>query len=130
MPLLQEGADGQSGTLDIGSATLSATGSLSLLGSTDWTGASGELAVNPNGSLVFVSGTSGSIRVNATNPSSLTTASLPSGAGVAVDRTTGRYALANAGALVGRQDGEEDAMLRQEVEVVRQAVATAVAGRR
>ncbi len=68
-----------------------------LLGSTTVTGQA--MAVNPNGSLVYVSTGFGPglslVRVNASNPQAMTQVSLPNGGEVGVDPTTGRYATTN-----------------------------------
>ena len=62
-------------------------------------GGVGGFAVNPNGSQVYISegmgGSSGLIRVNASNPAAMTSQSLAYGGGVAVDVVTGRYATTN-----------------------------------
>src|SRR5262249_34021141 len=85
------------------SATFRVT-TLPLLGSTDWTGPSGgDMAVNPNGSLVFIAGgmnESGLVRVNAANPQAMTQTSLSNGGGVAVDAASGRYATTGGGTLL------------------------------
>ena len=62
-------------------------------------GGVGGFAVNPNGNQVYISegmgGSSGLIRVNASNPTAMTSQSLAYGGGVAVDVVTGRYATTN-----------------------------------
>jgi autotransporter-associated beta strand protein len=64
-------------------------------------GHAGEMDVNPNGDLVYVSegmGGTGWSRINATNPAAMTITNLAGGfgGGVAVDPVTGRYASTNA----------------------------------
>lgn len=85
-----------SGTITINGDTSAAL--LSLLGNVDFSNIPGELDVNPNGDLVYISagmGQSGLIRVNASNPAAMTVTTLSGGAGVAVDPVTGRYATTN-----------------------------------
>lgn len=71
---------------------------IAILGSFNFTGATGDMDVNPNGDLVYISsgfGESGLIRVDASNPAAMSQTTLGtagSGAGVAVDPGTGRFA--------------------------------------
>ena len=78
--------------------------SLNTLGTFDYTGGAlgGEMDINPNGELVYVSasfGQQGLMRVDASNPAAMasTTLSLSYGGGVAVDPVTGRYASTSGG---------------------------------
>ncbi|NLF68877.1 MAG: hypothetical protein GX575_07460, partial [Candidatus Anammoximicrobium sp.] len=84
-----------------GSITINSDGNadlLNVLGTFDYNpagGLGGEMDVNPNGDLVYISagmGQSGLIRVNASFPGAMTSNTLAYGAGVAVDPVTGRYA--------------------------------------
>ncbi len=83
-----------------GSITINSDGNaglLNLLGTFDYNpagGLGGEMDVNPNGDLVYISagmGQSGLIRVNASNPASMTSTTLSYGGGFAVDPVTGGY---------------------------------------
>lgn len=76
--------------------------SMSLLGTLDYIGGAigGEMDINPNGELIYISsgmGQTGWIRVNASDPTSMTSVNLAGGfgGGVAVDPLTGRYASTN-----------------------------------
>lgn len=80
---------------DVGEAS-----AISVLGTSDFTGAQGSLAVNPNGDLVYIGsgfGQTGLIRINASNPSAMSQTTLSGGGGIAVNPTTGRYATTNGG---------------------------------
>jgi hypothetical protein len=83
----------------------SSTGSspLTLLGSFAYSGVTvGDMAVNPSTQQVYISsgmGGSGLIRINASNPASMSQTTLSYGGGVAVDKTTGRYATTSGSTL-------------------------------
>jgi hypothetical protein len=69
-----------------------------ILGTFDVSPSLGQVAVNPNGDLVYLSnsmGGTGLIRINASNPAAMTSQSLPNGGGIAVDVVSGRYATTN-----------------------------------
>lgn len=88
------------GTVTINGDTSAAL--LTNLGTLDFANIAGEMDVNPNGDLVYISagmGQQGLIRVNASNPTAMSLTSLASGfgGGVAVDPVTGRYASTNGG---------------------------------
>ena len=75
------------------------TSQLTLMGSFVYSGATGgDMAVNPTTQQVYISsgmGQQGMIRINASNPASMSQTTLSYGGGVAVDKTTGRYATTN-----------------------------------
>jgi uncharacterized delta-60 repeat protein len=88
------------------------TALLSLLGNFDFSNTAGELDVNPNGDLVYISagmGQSGLIRVDASNPAAMNSTTLSFGGGVAVDPVSGRYATTNGSTTlkVFNADGSE-----------------------
>jgi hypothetical protein len=88
------------------SAMPTATGSssLTLVGSVAYSGVTGgDMAVNTSTQQVYISsgmGQQGLIRINASNPASMSQTTLATlwGGGVAVDSVTGRYATTNGGA--------------------------------
>jgi len=74
---------------------------LTLVGSFAYSGAGGgDMAVNTYSDIVFIAGGMGQqglIRVNASNPASMSQGTLSYGGGIAVDKSTGRYATTNGG---------------------------------